>query len=211
MAPEVGNFDHINMVPSGDTKAVVYVSIKNFTPSSGGSGHVTEGRYKLQILKGGAWTDKRSDSEGNKKTGKNLRIPFKIVGPEKYDGVPIIASAPAQKGKDDFNYQWFQGLAWGLAAAAGKLEQAQSMDGMPIGPETIAERFVYAYLGDGKGDFANRSEIKRFISPEEYAANPGPANGIPEVSESPAQTSRPEVLPANGSTKIATVDASIPF
>ena len=201
---QVGDFSRINMVPDGDIETPIYVSIKGFTPSSGGSGHVEPGNYEVEITRA-AWVARKE------KAGRNFKLECKTVGPEKYAGVPIVSWKPAEKGDNGLGYAWFQGLAWALASYAGALEKVQAMEAMALAPKALIGKRFCVNLRNGKEQYADRSEINRFVGREEYLASPGPSGGIAGASESPAQTSRPEVLPANGSTKIATVDASIPF
>lgn len=176
-----------------DDQADIQINLKGFQPSTGGSGHVPPGNY---VIEAGncAWQNKRGD-----KQGRNLHLPTTIVEPAEYKGVALVTWLPApDKAEDtDVGYRRIRELAYSLASYRGNLEAVKQADAFPFGPTKVSGKRMAVQVRDGKGEYANRSEIARFITKEEFEANPGPVPAM--AMTGPAQTSTPEVLPANGS------------
>lgn len=187
------DYSYLSSVQDGDTQTAVEISLRGFTPSAGGSGHAQPGNYRMEIGKA-AWVAKK---EG--KVGRNLRIEMRTAEPEAYKGVPVVMwiPQPTDQGEKDFGYRQLQSLAWSAASAQGSLEAARSAESLKITPAHLVGKSIFAELGDGEGQYANRSQVERFLTKEEFSASPGPHTTFANTGA--PQTSTPEVLGANGS------------
>ncbi len=153
----------------------------------GGSGHVPQGRYAMKCI--------RAVFEANKKEdGANLHTAFEIVEPAKYAGIPIhntTAVAGAYDDTWDFTRQFLIRLIKSVASVdEAKLAKWDSTtEDYDLDPAIFVGKTIFADLVDGKGEYANRSEIKFISTADEFKARPGPKDG--EVAPVQAQQSSP--------------------
>jgi hypothetical protein len=186
----MGKLAFINNVPPGQD-ITIPMSLKGFEPRSGGSGHVSPGRYKLQVV------SLKVEAKKEGKSGNNIHLEAKVTEPAAQQGVPIhMWIGDDTKEGSEANFDKIRGLVFSCLSVSGKLEAARAVDQInPKLSQLVGQHFCVV-LQDGTGDYANRSEVARSISVEEFSAQPGPDRSLPVsvASASPAQTSTPELL-----------------
>lgn len=188
-----------NEIPEGSEDFPMSVDLRGFEPPTGGSGHVTPGNYKLQIAR--LRLEKKKTG-----TGMNFHLEAKVVEPVEFAGPPIHSYIPAPTvyNTDDFGYTQERSLLWAVLNDAGKLEDAQKSDSVDLTAGKLKGVKFNARLGDGKGEYASRSQINNFISAQEFKASPGPDRTLPQITlQEPQQGTPPEMLPAAGNSKSA--------
>lgn len=181
----MGKYDYLQALPEGATDVVIPLSLKNFVPATGGSGHVPPGKYEAKVTK--LAIESKKD-----RSGKNIHLVLETTAPGQWKGVPLHQwmAAPTVGDGTDNGLQKFSQLVWSILGANGKLEKARGQTEIKVSFNSLIGANVYVSVRDGKEQFSDRSEIDRFISPEEYNAAPGPTGGV--------QSSRQEFAPEVG-------------
>lgn len=180
----MGKYDYLQALPDGATDVTIELSLKSFVPMTGGSGHVPAGNYETRVTKLEVTAKKDRD-------GKNIHVALETMNPGQWKGVPLHQWIPAPTTGDgaDNGLQKFSQFVWSVLSASGKLEQARSKEKFGVKFNALVGATLYVRVRDGKDKYADRSEIDRFISAEEYNAAPGPSGAI----ASAPQTFAPEI------------------
>ena len=185
--------ENLLSVNEGDKNWSFQISIRGYTPTSGGSGHVPEGRYELEILNASI-VAKRNGS------GKNIKLEMITKGPAAFAGVSIVAFHPAPIGAEGSKElkdgeSFIKSLAFSMADAQGKAGTLTANDApmLNISPTVLIGKRVFALLEDGQGEYANRSGIRAYIGKDEFEKFPGPANAG-ATATSAQQTKTPDLL-----------------
>ena len=186
----MGKYDYLQALPDGTTDFTIPLSLKNFVPATGGSGHVPPGKFEARVTK--LAIESKKD-----RSGKNIHLVLETTAPGQWKGVPLHQwmAAPTTGDGADNGLQKFSQLVWSILGANGKLEKARSANEIKVSANSLIGATVYVSVRDGKDTYSDRSEIDRFISPEEYNAAPGPMGGV----VSSRQEFAPEVGTNNGS------------
>lgn len=168
----IPNNDHLLAVDPNSPDALdtpIHVgNLGDATIAAGGSGKVPAGYYKLGI-KAAKFTKKKD------KEGKNLNIEFRVESPEAFKGVPIVVFHPAPVGdQQETGHRQIHDLVVSIASGNGTLEALKAKGQATITPKFLVGKSLFARIEDGTGNYANRSDLKRYATKDEFEASPGP-------------------------------------
>jgi hypothetical protein len=194
--------EHIITAREGEDVTIKITGLQGVTaPSAGMSGHVPPGQYLLKTRS----AKLKKKAEG--KSGFNIVFEDVVVAPAQFAGTPIITYTPVPTGEAgnstfDTGMRALRDRLIACCDVDGTLDKVNAVAELDIRIGNYVGKTFAAILRDGKGEYADRSEMDRMITKVDYDKSPGPTvafGGSAPVTSKP-QGSVPEVGVPAGAT-----------
>lgn len=195
--------EHLLQVPDGNKTEGAAIDMSGFEFSTGGSGHVDPGVYEAKVTDA-RWVPKKGRS------GRNLKLTWKVTAPSKQAGVQVVVFHPAPAGQTgdeavEVGVRMFKNAVATIADAGGKLKDFRDKGKVKIPPGWFEGKTGHLRLDDDMDDRGNvRSSITRYVAKKEFEENPGPDGGgiddAPDMdaSSTPTQDVEPDLGTSSG-------------
>ena len=165
--------EHIMNVPDGNKSEGASINMEGFSFASGGSGHLPPGNYQVMCSEA-KWVNKKGRS------GKNLKIIWKVVAPRKYAGTQLVGNHPAPAGQAgdqaaEAGVNFYQACIGTVADAAGSLDKFKQQGKMKIPPSWFEGKLGHIRAEDETDNNGNlRSTIARYLPKKDFEESAGP-------------------------------------